>query len=207
MSPSLHLCSYAQSIRPSIHPCHPARQRFHDLQPSSYPSINLSVQHCVKPSMHHHSLSLSCSLSLSLSLSLALSLSRSLSLSLSLSCSLFLSPCPHLCIYVAMRNLSVHPSTHVIQPDNASMTCSHLAIYLSTYLSSLASSHPCIITLSLSLSLSLSLPLSLSSLSLSLALFLHAPISASTWLCEARCQQFTLSCGASVSRSLHASLK
>ena len=95
---------------------------------------------------------------------------------------------PHLCIYVAMRNLSVHPSTHVIQPDKASMTCSHLAIYLSTYLSSLPSSHPCInltftltltltlLSLSHSLSLSLTLTLTLSlSLLLSLSLFLHAP--------------------------------
>ena len=84
-------------------------------------------------------------------------------INLTLSLSLSQSPCPHLYIYVAMRNLSVHPCTHVIQPDKASMTCSHLAIYLATYLSSLPSSHPCInLTFSLSLSLSCSLSLSLS---------------------------------------------
>ena len=75
--------------------------------------------------------------------------------------SLSLSPCPHLCIYVAMRNLSVHPSAHVTQPDKASMTCRRLAIYLSTYLSRLPSGHPCINLTSLTHSLPPSLPHSL----------------------------------------------
>ena len=68
-----------------------------------------------------------------------------------------------------MRNLSAHPSTHVTQPDKASMTCSHLAIYLATclatYLSSLPvkpSMHrPNFHSLSLSCSLAFSMPPSL----------------------------------------------
>ena len=50
----------------------------------------------------------------------------------------------------------------LLSADKASMTCSHLAIYLATYLSSLPSSHPCInLTFTHSLSLSLALSLSL----------------------------------------------
>ena len=60
-----------------------------------------------------------------------------------------------------MRNLSVHPSAHVTQPDKASMTCRRLAIYLSTYLSRLPSGHPCINLTSLTHSLPPSLTHSL----------------------------------------------
>ena len=148
-APSLHLCSYAQSIRPSIHPCHPARQSFHDLQPSSYLSIDLSVQPSVKPSMHQpnfHSHSHS-PLSLSL-LSLSLTLTLTLSLSLSCSLSLFLHA-PHFCSYVAMRSSlpTIHAIIWCFWPYSAiclsissciprvNYVCIYLSVFLSIYLS------------------------------------------------------------------------
>ena len=56
-----------------------------------------------------------------------------------ISLSLSMPPSLH---HVAMRNLSVHPSAHVTQPDKASMTCRRLAIYLSINLSFQASVRP-----------------------------------------------------------------
>ena len=94
--------------------------------------------------------------SLTHSLTLSLSLSVCLPACLSVCLSLSLSPCPHLCIYVAMPSLSVHPSTHVIQPAFATVLHFVLSIYpsihpsLSLYLS---------IPLYTSLSLYLSIPL------------------------------------------------
>ena len=96
-----------------------------------------------QPHFHFHSLSLYLSLSISLSLSLSpslpLSLSRSLSLSLSLSPSR--SPCPHLCIHVAMRS-SLPTSGPIRQSLDLFMhPSSKLRIYLSKMVSTYGAAH------------------------------------------------------------------
>ena len=67
----------------------------------------------------------------------------------SLSLSRSLSPCPHLCIYVPMRDLSVHPSTHVIHPGSRCNRSIYLSIDLSIYLSVYLSIYLAVIQLSI----------------------------------------------------------
>ena len=116
MPPSLHLCSYARSIRPSTN-VQPASRRDRSIVLSIYPSIYLSVY-----------LSIYLTIYLSIYLSVYLSISLSLYLSLYLSIHLPIHLFTHLSIYLSIF-LSIYLPTYLSTYLSLSLS---LPLYLST---------------------------------------------------------------------------